>query len=476
MRPLEIALVGALWVALAAWWVGWRPAGLRLWPIALAVVAAAQLTLEGYRWQLAPAYALAAVTGLAAVFARPRAAPKAGRQPLAARAARWAGAGAALSAGLFIAGLPLVFPVPQLPEPSGEYAIGTLSFDWVDPGRAEAYTADPDDQREIMVQVWYPADPPAAAAARAPWVERLDVAGPAIARYLKLPGFILDHTALIRTHAYLEAPLAAAEARYPVVIYSHGWNGFRTVNLDEIEALASHGYIVAAVDHTYGAMFTTFPDGRVALNKPDALPRDNAAEAEAQPIREQLINTYARDLRFVLDQFERLNAGELDARFAGRLDLEHIGLFGHSTGAGAVVLACRQDARCQAGLALDAWLVPVPDADLEAGLDQPFFFLWSQFWVSKNNPAHFELLRPNLRGGYQTATLQGTRHYDFTLMPLFTPLAPALGWKGPLEGARVMRIVEDYLVAFFDQTLKGQPNPLWEGPAAAYPEVVYAPR
>lgn len=465
MRPLEIALLGAVWVGLAAWVTGWRPAWLRGWPAAALLILAAQLWLEHYRWQMVPVYGLAGVITLAAFW--PRRA-----SPAPARWRQWLGGLGALLAGLLVAAAPVIFPVPQLPAPGGPDALGTVTFDWTDPQRLEAYTPDPADHRELMVQIWYPAAP-AAGAATAPWMDRLDVAGPAIARFLKAPSFILDHTALIHTHAYPDAPVQPAAQPYPVIIYSHGWNGFRAVNTDEVEALASRGYVVVSVDHTYGAMFTVFADGRAALNKPDALPKDDTPEAEAQPVREQLVNTYAGDLSFVINQLERLNAGELDPRLAGRLDLAHLGLFGHSTGGGAVVLACRRDPRCQAGLGLDAWLVPVPDADLQAGVAQPFFFLWSSGWFAKNNDAHFAQLKPNLRGGYRSAMLQGTRHYDFSLLPLLTPLAPALGWKGPLAGTRVMRIVDDYLVAFFDQTLKGKPNPLWDGPAAAYPEVTY---
>lgn len=469
MRPLEIALLGALGVTLAAWWTGWRPPWLRTWPAAALALLAAHLALEGYRWQMVPAYALAGLAALTAL---------AGRWARRERAAapghwrRWAGGLAGGVAFTLVAAPLLAFPVPRLPDPGGPYPLGTVSFHWTDAGRLEAYTSDPADQREIMVQFWYPAEP-APGAEPAPWMERLDVAGPAIARYLRLPDFILDHTGLIRTHAYPEAPLAAAEPRYPVILYSHGWNGFRTTNLDEVEALASRGYVVVTIDHTYGAMLTVFPGGRVVLNQPDALPADDIPEAEAQPLREQLVGTYAGDLRFVLDQLERLDRGAVEGPFAGRLDLERVGLFGHSTGGGAVALACSQDPRCRAGVGLDAWLVPVPEAALDAGLAQPFLFLWSEVWSSARNDERFARLIPQLRGDFRSVTIRGTRHYDFTLLPLLSPLAPALGLKGPLAGARVMQIVDDYLTAFFDQALKGRPTPLWVGPAAGYPEVVY---
>jgi predicted dienelactone hydrolase len=369
---------------------------------------------------------------------------------------------------------PVVFPVPVLPAPGGSYALGTVTYDWVDPARAEIYGPGAAGKREIMAQVWYPAAP-APGAQPAPWMNRLDVVGPAIANYLHLPSFILDHASLIRTHSYPAAPLSAHAARYPVVIYSHGWNGFRTINTNQLEALASRGYVVVSIDHTYGALVTVFGDGRVVLNNPRALPQ-GAPAADYQKASETLEAIYAADIRFVLDQLVRLDAGELDARFAGRLDLDRIGVFGHSTGGGAMVLACSQDARCQAGLGMDAWVEPVPGAVIEQGLSRPFLFMRSAAWTGTKNDARLDRLYGKLAPGSARLSIRGTKHYDFVMAPLLSPLAPLLGLKGPLEGHRAMQIVTDYLVAFFDQTLKGQPSPLLAGPSPSYPEVTFERR
>ena len=64
------------------------------------------------------------------------------------------------------------------------------------------------------------------------------------------------------------------------------------------------------------------------------------------------------------------------------------------------------------------------------------------------------------------------KHYDFTLLPLLTPLAPALGLKGPLSAERVLPITTNYLVAFFDYYLKGTGAVALAG----YPEVSFEQR
>lgn len=471
MRPLEIAILALLPLALLEPLLSARlaPRWRALLPSLLLLLIGAHLLAEGYRWQMLLAYLLAALLWLLAL---PRLLRE--RAPAARRPWRALGLGLlAVLASLAAAAPPLIFPVPRLPAPGGPFRVGTVSIGFVDMARDEAYTDAPGDKREIMVQIWYPAEP-AAGAQPAEWMRRLDVAAPAIARYLELPSFMLDHAALVRTNAVEGAPLAGT-ARYPVVVYSHGWNGFRAINTNQMEALASHGYVAVGIDHTYGALVTVLADGRVALNNPAALP-DDAPDDVYQHASEQLEATYAADVEFVLDQLARLDAGAVDPRFAGRLDLGRIGLFGHSTGGGAIALVCSRDPRCKAGLGMDAWVVPVPKTVIPGPLRQPFLFMRSEIWASAKNQARLEEIYSQLAGPGYRLTIMGTRHFDFTLMPLFSPLAAQLGLKGPLEGRRTLQIITDYLLAFFDTHLKSQSSGLLDGPAAGYPEVRFERR
>lgn len=458
MRLIEILILVTdglifLWPALTARrprWVAYLPA------LASALVAL-HLLVEKYRWQMIPAYALTVLLFLLGL-----------RPPAAPRPRRWTTfAGSALGVLLvLLLALPgVLFPVPVLPTPSGPYRVGTFSLPLTDAAREEIYTDAPNDKRELMMQVWYPATP-APNAPLAPWMERLDAALPAMANYIHLPPFMLSHVGLIRTHAYLNAPLASDPATFPLLVYSHGWNGFRTVHDNLMEELASHGYVVAALDHTYGAMVTVFADGRVAFNNPAALP-------DGSDVAGQILEaTYAADVRFALDSLEALNT----ERFAGRLDFSRVGLLGHSTGGGAVVQACALDARCQAGLGMDAWLSPVPPAIIGAGLSQPFMFMRSEVWASEKNDALLNQLLETSTNARYRLTLAGTRHYDFSVLPLLTPLAPALKLKGPLPAERVLGITSAYVLAFFDEHLKGAASPLLSGPAALYPEVMFEKR
>jgi predicted dienelactone hydrolase len=135
-------------------------------------------------------------------------------------------------------------------------------YDWTDTTRAETYSSDPNAKRELMVQIWYPAQP-TIDVKTIPFLDNFDVALPAFANFLKLPAFALDHLRLVRTHTYGDAPIRNDGAPYSIVIHSHGYTGYRTASFNQMEALASSGYIAIAIDHPYAAAFTVFSDGRV---------------------------------------------------------------------------------------------------------------------------------------------------------------------------------------------------------------------
>src|SRR5215207_11192898 len=168
-------------------------------PIALAI-AVAQVLVEGPRWQMVPAYALAGLFFV--VWLLQNTAP-AGKPAGHGRTNRLA---VGLAVGLGVLGLaisialPMVLPVFRFPHPSGPYEIGTLTYHWVDADRPEVFTADPGDRRELMVQIWYPAkgDP---SSPRAPWVQDADALAAALARVFHLPGFTFGHLKYITTNA-----------------------------------------------------------------------------------------------------------------------------------------------------------------------------------------------------------------------------------------------------------------------------------
>ena len=469
MRTLEtlLPIVLAVWVA----WplltgVRRRPLG-HLVAVIAAVVAGVHLLTEGYRWQMVPLYGFSGIALVLAIWDT----VDPPEEPAPARSRIGAGFGSAgLTALLLATALPWALPVVELPEPPGDYPIGVVTLGLADAGRAETYGPAPGDPREVVLHVWYPADP-TPGAEPAPWTDSPEVVGPALARQLGFPGFFFDHAEYTEGHAVAEAP-AATGGPFPVVLYSHGWTGAAGLAVDQLEALASRGYIVAAPDHTFGAFATVFPDGRVFEVDRNALPEEDDVLPEVyDAAAQQLIATYAADLAFVLDSLP-----DLDTPFRQQLDLDRVGVFGHSTGGGAAALWCAGDDRCDAVLGLDPWVEPVPADVIAEGLDRPFLFFRSEEWTEYDNDA---VLRMFFEAGESPGywmSADGSNHKDFVVAAYFSPIASWIGLKGPIDGEQMSEILDAYLAGFFGEFLRGASTGILAGVPERFPEVRFEAR
>lgn len=448
MRPLEIALPILLGIYLL--WQHPRPLIIRLLPALGLIIILIHYGVEGYRWQMIPLYVL---TPLLALSSLTTLTGNSDWKPIASYSV--------LILLALATALPILLPVPRIPSPSGPYPVGTLLLELVDTTRDELYSGR-DEPRRVMIQVWYPAEV-TANDQRAPWMENAEIYAPAIATYINLPSYFLDHLALAEIPAYKNAAVAHADTPFPVILFSHGWSGFNAQSAGQAMELASRGFVVAGVQHTYGAVITVFPDGTVAPNNPNALPED-ANDPNYEITARVLVNQWAGDMSFLLDQFERPEsaAGSI---FGDTLDLKRVGVYGHSTGGGAAIQFCGTDPRCTAVLGMDPFMRPVSAEVIENGVSQPSFFMFSQGWAddgdSKNNKL-FNQFYPNAGRNVGVIRIEGTRHYDFSDLPLLSPIAPQLGLKGPLNGARVTVIVNAYLLEFFEMTLNGKSSGLLE--------------
>ena len=117
---------------------------------------------------------------------------------------------------------------------------------------------------------------------------------------------------------------------------------------------------------------------------------------------------------------------------------------------------------------------PVSDEILKRGVTQPAFFMFSQRWhddIHSLNNRQFKPFIENSKHALGAVYIQGTAHYDFSDLPLLSPLASQLGLKGPINGKRVTTIVDDYLLSFFEMTLKGNESSLFGGQTQKYSEV-----
>jgi acetyl esterase/lipase len=394
--------------------------------------------IEGLRWQMFPVYGAALGLAIGDILSVER------RLDWTRRIARgiFGLAGVALAAIL-----PLALPVPEIPVPTGPEPIGTLTVELVDPEREEIYGPSPGPGRRLMAQVWYPALDEGEVDTL-PWSEDWDIVAPGVSTLMGFPGWFLDHTRYTMSHAGPSRPIAPGT--FPVVVYSHGWTGFRTNAIHQIESLVSNGFIVVAIDHTYGAVATRFPDDQVAEYDPDALPDPaEVPEEEYLTATEELLGVFSQDIATVANALEAGPNGPFGT-LADSVDVTRLGVYGNETGGGAAVRFCLEDERCDAVLGLDPWVEPIPDRALAISATRPALYMRSDEWRGTENDAI-------LRGIAERSTeitywigVAGAAESDFLGMPLLSPLGARLGWKGPIPAGRVIPIIDRYLIGFFD--------------------------
>ncbi len=442
MRPVELVLVATVLLGVLRPLTGLaRSATANLVTAgATTLVGIVHVVVERPRWQLTPLYVAAVVVALVAVLdvTRPPE-PRRGWRGLVV-VALCAVAGAAVGWAL---------PVPTLPGPTGALPVGTTTVELVDAARLARYGPEPTQPRRLPLQVWYPADPDDPVRP-APWIASGTGFGRQAAGWLGFPPFLLDHVGLVRSYATVDAEPTPEPGPLPLVLYAHGWGGFRGIQSDLAESLASEGYVVAAVDHTYGAVATSFPDGEVVAIDPQALPEGASAQVY-DTASERLVETFAADLAFVLDE---LAAGAVP-QLTGRLDLDQVGVVGHSTGGGAAVRLCADDRRCGALVGFDPWVEPVPDAILGDGLAVPALSLRSEEWVGNDNDARLRRLRASSTAPAGLVGVAGTTHRDVTLLPFLSPLTSRLGLAGDTPGARTHELTTAWTLRWLDHHLRG---------------------
>jgi Platelet-activating factor acetylhydrolase, isoform II len=360
-------------------------------------------------------------------------------------------------------------PALCLPEPTGPYPAGITSLYLNDTSRPDPWAAGV-NTRELMVSLWYPATPSDGRRARymTPAESGLQLASRGIT------GLPPDTLSTTRTNAVSDARPAGARRSLPLVVLSPGFTHSRSALTGLAEDLASHGYVVAGVDHTYESFGTALPDGRVATCLAREAPGRDREEAAAGR---------AADVRFVLGE---LTGAHPAWPGAGLIDPSAVGMAGHSAGGAAAIAAMLADARIRAGIDMDgATAVPIPGE----GLARPFLFLGRQSGYTPGSGGDatpgtrdWKLRRGAvitwerdwalLTGWKRWLVVAGAVHASFTDLALLAEQA-GLDTGAGLSGTRSLDITRAYVRAFFDQHLRGRPQALLDQPSPRYPEVTF---
>ena len=385
---------------------------------------------------------------------------------------------------------------PQLPAPTGQYGVGRAQFHWIDSSRTDPFAGPVGARREIMVYVWYPTTtrPGATSAVYMPHVDAIgrSIGDSALREEF---GAALNAVRLDSIHSYAVdgAALAPTKRMLPVLVFSHGFGESSLTYSAQLTELASHGYVVFAVEHPHDAFAVWFPDGRVV---PFASAGWSAAQQQPNgAVAYQLaqVPIRAADIRFVIDRIIDLNdrATGIPA-FHHRLDLTRLAVFGHSLGGVAAASVCRIDARVRACANEDADDDGRPFAGgiMAAPIKQPFLFFASghSIYVSPRTPSPTDagLERMKLtRAQYDSIVTLYQRNQDSALRTMpggavrvmaeaddFThrtfidlKMLQAASDSAAAVQSQYMGLVRRYLLAFFDETLDGRPTALWSSQA-----------
>jgi predicted dienelactone hydrolase len=350
----------------------------------------------------------------------------------------------------FLIGLVLVFLlafsiIPQLalPVPTGPYAVGQTVFRWADTSRPEVMTGDPDDFREVIATIWYPAEP--GTGTKSPYFPGLSKVSKALVKSGEVEWWEVFGLQFIRSQNLLDAKLAKNQAPYPVVILSPG-NGtnieFYTSLASEI---ASHGYIVVGLNHPYDVAAVELSNGKVAPYDKDQWLLEVSAH---QAYTAERIKVRTADMLFALDQLESINS-RADSLLRRMLDLESVAVAGHSLGGISASEACKADARFRACLNFDGLQRGGPFSMEETALppDQPFILITKE---SELHPMLIERIESMPEGHW--VVIHGASHDSFTDGPLLQPSLLPL----PNQADQIMALIQKHTLTFLDQTLKRQ--------------------
>ncbi|GAB4817857.1 hypothetical protein N2152v2_004903 [Parachlorella kessleri] len=267
-------------------------------------------------------------------------------------------------------------------RPSGS-KVGYLDVDWL--GSADITATAVDPTQHATGRIFYPCEEDAARFKRSekdgtPWFSDANYAKGLVSfAYFRRSGWFssVARPVLERVAAFLGGmqlldlyPGAAVEAgavRHPVVVFSHGLAGNRSMYSIICSELASQGYVVMALEHSDGSASACkvagdkgwqmygWDGGLGPPEKQFAKTRHRVAEmASALKVLRAL------DAGKPLDGLALSDGADPAATFQGALDFSSVTAMGHSFGGATAAVTAAENPDFHCGVCLDPWWFPIP--------------------------------------------------------------------------------------------------------------------
>jgi platelet-activating factor acetylhydrolase len=267
----------------------------------------------------------------------------------------------------------------------------------------------------------------------------------------------------------------------PCLVFTHGMAGMSQSYAHYLGSIASHGYVVAAVEHRDGSGPGTI------IHHPDGKERKvwhlKLQDLESNPpmtdldLKAAQLNFREAEISETIKLFAQLNAGDAPVvnlkpdsprnalpGFKNRLNLSAVTIGGHSYGATGAMQALKsagsKDMPINGGIALDPGKGSGP---LNKDIDVPILVMQSGEWTEKQTPFygqgfHFNVVRKiieSVREGWYM-TLTGSAHPSCTDAPLIVPLIMKMVTGTVLNSRVALQEYIDTSVRFLEYLQTGE--------------------
>jgi len=316
----------------------------------------------------------------------------------------------------------IILPQHKDMKPTGKYQVATVTYTYTDTKRVETYT-NTGKNRKLNVGMWYPQN---------------------------------------------------TVGTYPLIVFSHGSFGVKSSNETLYNELASHGYVVCSIDHTYQCLSTTDEEGHTTSIDKGFMKEVSAEDAKSN--RQQSYEYYQKwmkirtgDMNFVIDYIlaEEKN-NDVDVVYK-LVDKARIGVMGHSLGGSAALGIGRMRDDVSAVIALEAPFM----CDIKGVKGGEFVFTDVKYPVPVLNvysDQGWSLLpnRPQYAENYALLSdtnatafnvhIRGVGHLTLTDFALTSPFLTRIlnGHKSTTNTEYCLKTINKVCLEFFDCYLKGE--------------------
>lgn len=353
------------------------------------------------------------------------------------------------------------------PTPTGNYPVGTKTYTFTDSDRIEKLGPNAGkENRKLSVRMYYPAD-----AAKTAGLKKAHLISREVMQAMSREYFLkMDYDKQCREGKndapfYEDAPFADGE-KFPLILFSHGYKSYQEGNSFLCAEIASHGYIVLSIGHSYEAMVTSYNDGSHVSCDPSimkrqiqpflpgliAMSRLQKKKGEPAKLYEEFTRVQNRYNRFLVDRQAEWLADSLfiletaKKEFADIIDFSKgVGASGHSIGGSTAYALCQASDEITCGINIDGGLF----GDYEGKtMTKPFFQICSENNVSVETKPMLNKTQP----AYY-ATFKQIKHIAFADVKFFFQIAAVTG-KIPAD------VMHENLckchLDFFDKYIKKQ--------------------